>query len=109
MNGPRRPCRRECGADVIAAHLFGTGHRIELDTTPVVGGDYSFWSPSYGGAMVWRAQPRPATVSPPMDAPEEVVAQWDGRQAADGRKWFVEHRCGRTAAEIVEERRRRTA
>ncbi|MER7363554.1 hypothetical protein [Nonomuraea wenchangensis] len=109
MTSPRKPCRRECGADILAAHLFATGRKIELDTETVVGGDFTFWSPSYGGQMVWRAQPRPATVPPPIDAPDEVVAQWDGRKAADGRKWFVEHQCGKTAAEIVEERRRQTA
>ncbi|MEV0626019.1 hypothetical protein [Nonomuraea wenchangensis] len=109
MLSPRKPCRRECGADVIAAYVFGTGHRIELDTTPVVGGDFTVWSPSYGGAMTWLTKPRPADVRPPIDAPQEVVAQWDGRLAADGRKWFVEHRCGRTAEQIVEDRRRQTA
>ncbi|MFG1617352.1 hypothetical protein ACGFI3_31705 [Nonomuraea wenchangensis] len=82
---------------------------MELDTDPVVGGDFSVWSPSYSGATVWRAQPRPAEVRPPFDAPQEVVDQWDGRLAAAGRKWFVEHQCGRTSEQVVEERRRQTA
>jgi hypothetical protein len=45
-------------------------------------------------------------VPPPYGCSDLEAKKWDGGKAADERRWFVQHVCGLTAAEIVEERRR---
>ncbi|MFI7147137.1 hypothetical protein ACIBO2_19645 [Nonomuraea sp. NPDC050022] len=96
----------ECGKTVIRVHLLGRSIRIDLDPEPVIAGEYTFWDPTYG-QQLWRAKPRPATVSPPFGGSRQETEEWDGRKAADDRRWFVQHVCGLTAAQVVEERRRR--
>jgi hypothetical protein len=96
----------ECGKAVFRVHLLGRSIRIDLDPESVIGGDYTFWDPTYG-QQLWRAKPRPATVSPPYDISDKNLGEWDGRKAADGRRWFVQHLCGLTAEQVVAERRQR--
>ncbi|MET7330589.1 hypothetical protein [Nonomuraea sp. NPDC005650] len=104
----------DCGQDVVRAHLFDRcgGIRILLDPTPVVGGDYTYWNPIYSrnptySGQPWRATSRPVKVPVPLGMSEEDAKQWDGKGAADGRGWFVQHVCGLTAEQVVDERRRR--
>jgi hypothetical protein len=91
---------------VFKVCLFDCGSQIYLAPDAVVGGDYTFWDPT-NGQLLWRAKPRPLKVSPPYGCSELEAKQWDGHKAADERQWFVQHVCGLTAAEVVEERRRR--
>lgn len=101
--GPER-CS-SCGQDVFRAHLFDHKRlRIDLDPKPVVGGEYTCWNPTNGSDQHWRATYRPAKVSPPLNMPEQDAQQWDGKKAANERSWFVQHVCGLTAAQIVQER-----
>ncbi|MFC7588833.1 hypothetical protein ACFQYP_37915 [Nonomuraea antimicrobica] len=102
------PCCGDCGHNVIMVYLFDRGGiRIDLDPEPVVGGNYTFWNPTYGRQKIWRAKSRPTTVPPPRDLPEHLRRQWNGEKVADSRTWFVQHVCGLTAAQIVAERRAR--
>ncbi|MFI6744519.1 hypothetical protein ACIBI9_67760 [Nonomuraea sp. NPDC050451] len=92
---------------MFGVYLFDHGRLIiNLDLEPVVGGDYTYWNPTYGTGQHWRATYRPAKVSPPLNRPEQDTKQWDGKQAANERPWFVQHVCGLTAAQIIQERRR---
>ncbi|WP_431928695.1 hypothetical protein [Nonomuraea jabiensis] len=86
--------------------------RILLDPTPVVGGEYTFWNPTYNpnplhSGQPWRAAYRPVKVPPPYGMSDDDAMRWDGTKAADGRVWFVQHVCGLTAEQIVMERRQR--
>ncbi|MEV4352957.1 hypothetical protein [Nonomuraea sp. NPDC049625] len=104
--GPDR-CN-DCGQDVFGVYLFDHGRlKIDLDLKPVVGGDYTYWNPTYGTGQHWRATYRPAKVSPPLNMSDQDAKQWDGEKAANERSWFVRHVCGLTAAQIVQERHRR--
>ncbi|SDJ35541.1 hypothetical protein [Nonomuraea jiangxiensis] len=81
---------------------------IRLDPEPVVGGHYTFWNPTYDrNVRRWLGKPRPEKVSPPDNLSAKQKLAWDGRAEADRRPWYVEHRCGKTAAQIVEEWQRR--
>lgn len=96
----------ECGQAVYRVRLQDGGTRIDLDPQPVIGGTYTFWNPTYG-QQLWLCKPRPVRALPPRGCFGQEAKEWDGRKAADGRRWFVQHVCGLTAAEVVEERRRR--
>ncbi|MFI7640585.1 hypothetical protein [Nonomuraea sp. NPDC049400] len=94
---------------MIKARLFDhNGLHIDLDPEAVIGGDYTYWNPTYEhDPQIWRASYRPVKVAPPLNISNKDLKRWDGRKAANGRRWYVEHVCGLTAAQIVEERRRR--
>ncbi|MEU4233842.1 hypothetical protein AB0F17_57020 [Nonomuraea sp. NPDC026600] len=87
--------------------------RIDLDPTPVVGGTYKFWSPDHRlDRTTFVSDYRPEKVNAPLNAPREVIDGWtaaQARAAADARPWYVEHKCGKTSAEIVEALRKRKA
>ena len=91
---------------MFRVRLFDLGIQIYLDSEAVVGGDYTFWDPT-NGQRLWRAKPRPLKVSPPYGCSDLEAKKWNGRKAADERRWFVQHVCGVKAAEVVDERRRR--
>jgi hypothetical protein len=104
--GPER-CN-DCGQNVFGVYLLDHGRlKIDLHPEPVVGGDYTYWNPTYGNGQHWLATHRPVKVSPPLNMPKPDAKQWDGKQAANERPWFVQHVCGLTAAQIVQERRHR--
>ena len=103
-------CRRGCGARVLGAKLLETTREVELDLTAVVGGAYMYWSNSCNPiAMVFVAASRPTEVGPPHDMPKDQRDDWDGKAAAGSRAWFVVHRCGKSAEQVVAERRRERA
>lgn len=92
-----------CGADVMRAVLFDRSGHISLDPKPVVGGDYKLWYVLVGAStqLIWRAAARPSEVSPPPNMPDELRDEWDGKLAADSRKWYVPHECGKPAEKIA--------
>ncbi|TDD00561.1 hypothetical protein E1292_28305 [Nonomuraea deserti] len=94
---------------MIKVYLFDrAGLHIDLDPEAVVGGDYTFWNPTYAcDVQIWRAAYRPVEVEQPLNISHEDFKVWDGREGANSRRWHVEHVCGLTAAQIVAGRRRR--
>ncbi|MET9244899.1 hypothetical protein [Nonomuraea sp. NPDC003709] len=94
---------------MIKVYLFDRGGlRIDLDPEAVVGGDYTYWNPTYErDPQIWRATYRPIKVAAPLNISNQDLKDWDGRKAANSRRWYVEHVCGLTAAQIVAGRRRR--
>lgn len=96
------PCEK-CGMRVFTATVQFDGDRIQLDATPVVGGDITMWPHGNLYSMKWLCRARPASVPPPRAW--KRMCNWDGEAAADAREWFVKHVHGKTAAEIVEQRK----
>lgn len=89
--------------------VVGDGFQITLNGTAVVGGDYATGSVGNHSMRVQIAYPRPRAVSPPVGLEGEERLCWDGRAAADERRWYVRHEHNRTSTEIVEARRKKRA